>query len=201
MKRLMFCIFLILAGALGASAMPTDCPGDCEERCARACGPFVSCGWPCFRPNGTETTCGEAPAPCGERSDSDGDGVVNFSDNCPLAFNPDQRDCDGDGIGDVCDPENGIWVYGGTSHVCHIDEDDHLVYYTLEFRGRDRFDDITACYAPPRFTGHLYRAHDCPFWKPRSDCCFEGEQGLPSRMCPRVDDNVCGTIYERWGPF
>lgn len=35
--------------------------------------------------------------------DTDLDGIPNIEDNCPLAANPEQRDLDGDGIGDVCD--------------------------------------------------------------------------------------------------
>jgi hypothetical protein len=35
--------------------------------------------------------------------DSDGDGVLNSIDNCPLTANPDQTDTNGNGIGDVCD--------------------------------------------------------------------------------------------------
>jgi hypothetical protein len=40
-----------------------------------------------------------APPP----ADSDGDGVTDDSDNCPLAANVDQANADGDALGDVCD--------------------------------------------------------------------------------------------------
>jgi len=35
--------------------------------------------------------------------DTDGDGVLDVDDNCPLVANADQGDFDADGIGDVCD--------------------------------------------------------------------------------------------------
>ena len=38
-------------------------------------------------------------------TDTDGDGVPDADDNCPLADNPDQSDSDGNGIGDACDDE------------------------------------------------------------------------------------------------
>jgi Ca2+-binding RTX toxin-like protein len=37
--------------------------------------------------------------------DSDGDGVADVVDNCPLVANADQADLDADGVGDVCDPD------------------------------------------------------------------------------------------------
>ena len=42
-------------------------------------------------------------APSGQPTDHDGDGFANTGDNCPLHYNPDQKDRDLDGIGDVCD--------------------------------------------------------------------------------------------------
>jgi len=40
-----------------------------------------------------------------QAADSDGDGIDDGVDNCPLVYNPDQFDLDNDGIGDVCDYE------------------------------------------------------------------------------------------------
>ena len=37
--------------------------------------------------------------------DSTGDGIPDLLDNCPLEENPDQEDLDGDGRGDLCDPD------------------------------------------------------------------------------------------------
>ena len=38
--------------------------------------------------------------------DSDDDGVADMSDNCLNDYNPDQLDFEGDGIGDICDPDD-----------------------------------------------------------------------------------------------
>jgi hypothetical protein len=39
--------------------------------------------------------------------DTDGDGVIDSQDNCPLKANSDQADQDNDGIGDVCEDSDG----------------------------------------------------------------------------------------------
>ncbi len=39
-------------------------------------------------------------------ADEDGDTVPNGSDNCPLIPNTDQLDTDGDGLGNLCDPDD-----------------------------------------------------------------------------------------------
>lgn len=42
---------------------------------------------------------------CTFEDDYDHDGIINKDDTCALWYNPNQRDQDGDGIGDVCDPD------------------------------------------------------------------------------------------------
>lgn len=54
---------------------------------------------------GTQTL-GYADATLGNSfPDSDSDGLVDLFDNCPAISNPNQRDCDQDAVGDVCDPD------------------------------------------------------------------------------------------------
>ena len=36
-------------------------------------------------------------------TDTDSDGVIDFEDNCPFVYNPNQDDIDNNGIGDICD--------------------------------------------------------------------------------------------------
>jgi len=55
-----------------------------------------------------EIDAGSDPAdpnsiPPGGAADTDGDGVVDASDDCPNVANADQGDGDGDGVGDACD--------------------------------------------------------------------------------------------------
>jgi hypothetical protein len=47
----------------------------------------------------------EPPIPIDSITDSDNDGVVDANDNCKSVSNPDQKDSDGDGMGDACDPD------------------------------------------------------------------------------------------------
>src|SRR5215207_10188864 len=49
--------------------------------------------------------------------DTDGDGVLNGVDNCPLVANPEQTDTDGDGLGDACDDDrDGDGVLNGADN-------------------------------------------------------------------------------------
>lgn len=55
-------------------------------------------------------------------TDTDGDGVNDDRDNCPNDSNPDQMDSDGDGLGDVCDPDQEGQPYVGLSNQALRDE-------------------------------------------------------------------------------
>lgn len=42
--------------------------------------------------------------------DTDIDSTYDDTDNCPLIYNPDQKDTDSDGIGDMCDPDDNRFI-------------------------------------------------------------------------------------------
>jgi hypothetical protein len=45
---------------------------------------------------------------CPDKVDRDGDRVPDIKDNCPGDHNPAQRDADGNGVGDACEPEGDL---------------------------------------------------------------------------------------------
>jgi len=48
--------------------------------------------------------------------DADNDGIDDAVDNCSL-YNPDQADCNGNGIGDVCDLDSGTSADGNVNNI------------------------------------------------------------------------------------
>src|SRR5262249_47242776 len=76
------------------------------------CGSAATCVFgTCTRTQGVCITGADCPpgTTCAPQSivpaspDTDGDGVPDHRDNCPLVPNPAQTDTDGDGVGDACD--------------------------------------------------------------------------------------------------
>ncbi len=58
--------------------------------------------------DGIDNDCNGLVDDSASGEDSDGDGIHDACDNCPYAFNPEQRDFDGDGEGDACDLNDGL---------------------------------------------------------------------------------------------
>lgn len=58
-------------------------------------------------------------------ADLDGDRIINMQDNCPETSNPEQKDRDGDGIGDACDPDpdEECPKCAASGEACSTDED------------------------------------------------------------------------------
>ena len=66
----------------------------------------------------------ESDPPLSPTEDQDGDGLEDASDNCPALPNPIQRDLNGNGVGDLCDPDEpttGVAFYGRYTLPCEED--------------------------------------------------------------------------------
>jgi hypothetical protein len=108
------------------------------DACIGICGESGSdCTTPCKRMGGTWTTCGGFGG--NPANDLDGDGVSNDYDNCTCTDNTNQTDCDTDGMGDVCDPQNVKWVFQQDIGVCDWDGDNHAGYIDVEVYGAKRY--------------------------------------------------------------
>ncbi|MBK8181196.1 MAG: thrombospondin type 3 repeat-containing protein [Planctomycetes bacterium] len=119
----------IAPGICGCGTPDTDTDGDGTPDCLDGCpldpnkiAPGIcGCGTPDTDTDGDGTPdcidgCPNdplkiAPGQCGcgiPDTDSDGDGVADCIDNCPTLPNPSQADCDGNGVGDVCEIAGGF---------------------------------------------------------------------------------------------
>jgi len=56
------------------------------------------------------------------QSDADNDTVPDSIDNCPVDFNPNQTDSDGDGIGNLCDAFPFLTCPSGFIHISYLGE-------------------------------------------------------------------------------
>ncbi|MCK4627109.1 MAG: T9SS type A sorting domain-containing protein [Phycisphaerae bacterium] len=65
-------------------------------------GNIITCTWTATDNADNSTICTQTITRT-SASDSDCDGIADAVDNCPFAYNPDQKDTDSDGLGDPCD--------------------------------------------------------------------------------------------------
>ena len=96
----------------------SDCLSDADCPTGLVCseGPNCEPSMCCWDESGEYWCTEDCASTCQppEEEDSDGDGVLDATDNCPQHFNPGQLDFDADGLGDACDPES-CQYYAGCS--------------------------------------------------------------------------------------
>jgi hypothetical protein len=157
-------------------------------RCALVCGPSLPCDTRCTDAEGTWVTC-EDSGRC-STGDGDYDGVLTPDDNCPRHYNPDQSDCDGDGRGDACDTDNGIFQ-AVTDRVCYIDEDGFPLWGTIEYYAERRMVDVSSCGSPPRFERYLRDEARCFNLSPRTCCELGADSPATAVLCSSIGHSFC----------
>ena len=97
---------LVLCGVASLLLAPRSASASTYGSCYEVCTPSVYCDTPCFDPFRLylgPLACGAGFQCSGVDPDPDHDGIPNNDDNCPVQYNPNQANCDGDSRGDVCD--------------------------------------------------------------------------------------------------
>lgn len=166
-RPLLFSLLTVFALVFFCGTANADCQSQClnEYNACRA-----ECGGVC------EAFCLDNYNYCVEGCqyvDTDGDGVADSVDNCTQVPNANQADCDGDGVGTVCDGFNGSFLPTGKRLACASDKKAYPGYTRYRVTYQQRYVDTTACQAPDRWN------HSTVTQK-----CYG--------FCQSLDDNACG---------
>jgi hypothetical protein len=117
--------------------------------------------------NGRESTCGSYGV-CDP--DPDDDGIDDDIDNCPMAYNMDQADCDGDSTGDACDSLNGNFILVEARN-CWIRNRLHAWGSDTTWFAEGRFTDTGSCGSPDRWQALIEDKENCIGQYSSWNCC------------------------------
>jgi hypothetical protein len=156
--------------ALAAFAAPLAAQTDFDE-CDLICHPQIECATTCMF-NGDLIDCHDYGSCSTFSPDRDGDGVVDLVDNCEFSPNPNQADCDNDGVGDVCDGFDGNMQPSGPAQPCYIDADFWLVTIDIDLYYETLWVDVTSCNRPSEWRfDHKLNAYCFGAWPSVQSCC------------------------------
>lgn len=192
MKSRLLLLFTLCAAVLlaPAAAAQDSCfvRGTCCSEVCSLSNPDT-CLLGCETVGGQNTTCWQYFGQFD--SDLDDDGVANAADNCVCNANANQANCDGDGQGDVCDPENVKWVLTeDRNSACWIDHDQHAGYFTLERYSSELWTNVCGLGGTCINRVFEYDA-DC-FNVSKLDCCY-AFMGSYQECQDHLEQNNCGS--------
>ena len=96
---------------------------------------------------------------CG--SSACGDGIADGDDNCPLAYNQDQADADGDGVGDACDGDTDGDGIDNEFDVCPTEPGDSVSWACDEDSDASAVCEVNSSYETCEGTPSCAENNDC----------------------------------------
>ena len=125
--------------------------------------------WTATDASGNSSECQQLITIYSLDEDADNDGILDYQDNCPMVYNPEQMDLDGNSVGDACECDNAIFtVYGESagdqlggrvSHVSDLNNDGYNEILVSAFYSDSNYTDAGIVYVISGIDNSLLRTY------------------------------------------